>query len=226
MSLHSYVDNFPTDVARVYFGNAAPTAPDGNSYALGDRIRNAAFPTASALAPGTPVEWVCILSGVGGVAQWIELGAGQAVGNASLSNSAGLFQVIQADSGAMLHFTIPFSSLPAGASPVTVSLFTPPSKTIVYGVVIKPSTSFTGGGLSAMTMGVGTAGSANLYSNSAFNVFQAVANTTFLAFGGFTVDNWIIPGAVVATFTSTGANPNAATAGSVDVFVWVKTARV
>lgn len=224
MSLHTFVSRNPPNFNEVYFGNAAPAAPDGNQYATGDFIQYTQVPSSTTPAPGSPFGWLCVLGGPGGTAQWVELGAGQAVSPASLAGVANTISVTTADSGALIKVTIPFNAIPAGASPVQVGLFTPPTKSIVYGSLIKHSVAFSGGGVTGMTVSIGTAGSAALY-GAAFNVFQVVANNTFETTDIFTIDNWVVPGAIVATFTSTGAAPSAATAGSVDIYIWVKVAR-
>jgi hypothetical protein len=96
----------------------------------------------------------------------------------------------------------------------------------IHNVRIKQSTSFSGGSISAYTVGVGIVGDTGRY-GAAFDVFQAVGNSTqqlsqanslSSPSGGSTVN-------IAATATSTGANLSAATAGSVDIWLLVSYAQ-
>lgn len=223
MSLHTFETQNPPNIGRVFFGNAVPVAPDGNSYVIGDVIRYINVPIGTAAPGGSPVQWQCIVAGVGGVAQWITMGASQGITATAFSNSIGVVQNAVASSGTVLRFTIPYLAVPAGASPQSVSLFTPPAKSIIGTVLTKHSVAFSGGGLTDLTVSVGIAGTVTKYTNP-FDVFQAVAGNTFELSVSNSIDSWTAPGSVIANFVSIGANPNAATAGVVDIYLWVNTA--
>lgn len=92
-----------------------------------------------------------------------------------------------------------------------------PQGAIVTGIVVKPTTAFSGGSISALTMSVGKSGGSTTYLTSAYDIFAAVADanqqeTTKFASGQYT--RW----QPVLVFTPTGANCSAATAG----VVWIR----
>lgn len=102
----------------------------------------------------------------------------------------------------------------------TITLATLPVNTVVHGVKIKHSTAFSGAGITAYTVSVGTgAGNGSQIYASPYDVFQVVASTAMqisntLSSEGSGVYN------LTATATSVGANLNAASgAGSVDIWV-------
>jgi hypothetical protein len=77
MSLHTYIDQNPPNVGRVFYGNSIPTAPDGNIYVLNDQIIFLPLPSGSQVVPpGTPYGWICTLGGAGGTATWAPIGVG------------------------------------------------------------------------------------------------------------------------------------------------------
>lgn len=115
-------------------------------------------------------------------------------------------------------YTVGEASLTDADTSEDETLFTLPAGGRVTGVAIKHSTAFTGGGLSAMTVSVGVSGTVTAYSISAFDIFQAVANTTMLLADNFN-STTNASQTVIAQFNSTGANVSAATAGSVDLEV-------
>jgi hypothetical protein len=89
------------------------------------------------------------------------------------------------------------------------------------GVALKHSTAFTGGGLTAMDVSVGTV-DASRYYTEAFSVLQAVGNAVFQDTTMFKSASWLADD-VYLWFASDGANVNAATAGSVEVNAcWVQ----
>lgn len=133
------------------------------------------------------------------------------------------------------RFVVTFSDLTTAGSAQTLNLptlgagfggSTPtvPVATMIMFVRIKHTTAFSGGGLSGMTVSVGSsAGSATTFA-AAFNVFQAVANTTFQAAAASNLAATYAADTITVTFTATGGNVNAATAGSVnvDIFFWLE----
>ena len=103
----------------------------------------------------------------------------------------------------------------------SIALFTLPPGGVIHNTKIKHSVAFSGTSISAYTVQVGISGTLNKYSGStAFNVFQAVANTTFGLYANLGSENHAAGTSILVTATSTGANLNAASgAGSVDIWV-------
>lgn len=107
----------------------------------------------------------------------------------------------------------------AAATTSTINLFTLAAGSIVHSVKVKHSATFTGGGVTAATLSVGIAGTLTKYVN-AHNVFQATGDTV-LAIGPSTptAENHASTVTVQATLTTTTANTNALTSGTVDVWI-------
>ena len=115
-------------------------------------------------------------------------------------------------------YTVVYTDLSTAATTNNITLFTLPAAGIIHGVKIKHSTSFTGGSISAYTVSVGITGNLTKYA-SAFDVFQAAASNTFQLTNVLNSEDHASTTAIKIAATSTGANLNAATAGSVDVWV-------
>lgn len=113
-----------------------------------------------------------------------------------------------------------YSTFATAATTNTVALFQLPSAAIIHGVKIVPTTAFTGGGISAYTVSVGDGTTPTLYA-SAFNVFQAPGANVYQLSSDFGGESLIAATQIYATATSTGANLNAATAGSVSIFAYL-----
>jgi hypothetical protein len=119
--------------------------------------------------------------------------------------------------------TIGFAALSAAAATNTVTLLTLTARVIVCGLAIKHTTAFTGTGLTALTCTVGDSNNTTtFYSDTPFSLTQAVSNTAFLISNVLAAASFA-GGTVQATFTSTGANLSALTAGSVDFLISVAT---
>lgn len=126
-----------------------------------------------------------------------------------------------------VKYTLGFGDLTAAATTQTVILLTNPAGStlpfiipqggVVMGVKVHATTSFTGGGVTAMTMSVGVTGTVTALT-SAFDIFQATGNTVVQETPVFK-STTIAPISIVAAFTSTTANLNLLTAGSVDVYI-------
>ena len=120
--------------------------------------------------------------------------------------------------GLWSKYTVPYTSLSTAATTNSITLFSLPAAGIIHGVKIKHSTAFSGGSISAYTVSVGISGTLAKYA-TAYNVFQAVANDTFQLSNTLGSENHASATNILITATSTGANLNAATAGSVDIWV-------
>ena len=116
-----------------------------------------------------------------------------------------------------LKQTFSSSALAAAAATNDISLFSLPAGHAIKSTTIKHSEAFTGGALLGYTVSVGIVGNLTKYT-SAFDVFQAVANTAFLFSTTQGVENMGVATDIRLAAVSSSANLNAATQGSVDVF--------
>jgi hypothetical protein len=115
-------------------------------------------------------------------------------------------------------YTVAYTTLAAAALTNSPVLFALPAKGVISKVAIKHTAAFAGGAISDYTVSVGITGNLTKYA-SAFDVFQPVAsNTAQISSGGF-IEDFTSTTNVLITATSVGANLDAATAGSVDVYV-------
>jgi hypothetical protein len=127
---------------------------------------------------------------------------------------------IASNSGSYLvtrRFTVNYSEITAAALVKAWSLFTLPAGGKILGVEIKHSTAFSGGAVSAATVSVGVATEVARYA-AAFNIFQAVADTTLQETTEFK-SGQRTAASVIAYFTTVGANISALTAGVVEITV-------
>jgi hypothetical protein len=106
----------------------------------------------------------------------------------------------------------------AAATTNSITLFTAPAGTVIHAVKVKHSTAFSGGGITAYNVGLGITGNLQKYATN-FNVFQVAAATTFQLTQNLNSEDHGATWDVKATANSTGANLNAAGAGSVDIWV-------
>lgn len=133
--------------------------------------------------------------------------------NGSVQGSSGnVYAVVQKATA-----TIGFAQLTAAATTQTIApaSFLLPAGARVIGREINGTAGFTGGALSAMTIGVGDGVSANdiVSSQSVFTAVGLVAGTS----GTNPQPSYAAQTQVNVLFTATGANVNAATAGSVTI---------
>lgn len=122
------------------------------------------------------------------------------------------------DGPTWVKYTFTYADFSTAATTNSLDLLSLPAGGIIQGVKIKHSAAFTGGAISAYTIQVGIVGTLNKYA-SAFNVFQAPGNTVQQLSTTAGTENGGAATAIKVTATSTGANLNAATAGSVDIWV-------
>ena len=99
-----------------------------------------------------------------------------------------------------------------------IEVFSLPAGGVIHGVKTKHSTSFTGGAISSYTISVGIAGTLTKYA-SAYDVFQATGNTAFQLSNTVGSENHGASTSIRAAATSGGANLDAATAGSVTIWI-------
>ena len=131
--------------------------------------------------------------------------------NLAQLNSNGLWQ----------KFTVTHATLQAAALTNNTTLLTIPAKNIVEQVLIKTSTAFSGGAISAYSLTIGITGSESKYM-TAYDAFAAVSGGNYNMAGNSVAGADLNASEAIKLFaTSVGANLDQSTAGSVDI--WVKT---
>lgn len=120
-------------------------------------------------------------------------------------------------------FTKTFTDLAFAGTSNDIELFSLPAGAVIHAVKQKHSAAFTGGAIATYTTSVGIVGTLAKYA-AAFNVFQAPGNTVFQVTGTIGSENHGAVTSIRIAAVSSGANLNAATAGSVDVWVQISKA--
>lgn len=116
-------------------------------------------------------------------------------------------------------YTKTYSDLSAAANTNSITLLTLPIKGVIHGIAIKHSAAFTGGAIASYAVAVGISGDTTKFATW-FNVFQAPGNQVGQASNvGVGIENFGATTTVLLSATSVGGLLNAATAGSVDVWV-------
>jgi len=119
-------------------------------------------------------------------------------------------------------FTKTFADFSVAAFANDVQLFQLQPKQMIHSVVIKHSASFTGGLIAAYTISVGT-GLVPVKYATAFDVFQAPGDSIDLPSNILGTESFSTGTDIFAHAISAGAFLNAATTGSVDIWVLVST---
>ena len=106
-----------------------------------------------------------------------------------------------------------------------VEIYSLPAKGVIHQVVMHHTAAFTGGLIATYTLSVGIAGTLTKYV-AASNVFQAAGNTIIFPAASVmplsaTPENMGSATSIRAAAISTVGNLNAATAGSVDIYLLV-----
>lgn len=122
-----------------------------------------------------------------------------------------------------IKVTKSYTDFSTAATTNNIEVYSLPAGGIIHAVKIKHSTPFTGGAISAYTISVGITGTLNKYAN-AFNVFQAAGGTVFQLSTTVGSEDHGSATSIKAAAASTSANLNAATAGSVDIWLLVSVA--
>lgn len=121
-----------------------------------------------------------------------------------------------------------YTDFSTGATTNTVTLYTLPAGWVVHGVKLKHSTSFTGGAIAAYQVtGVGVSGGATTkFYSTAHSIFQATGATVGKVAGSLPpvtaaqdIESQDATSTITITVTSSGANLDAATQGSLDVWL-------
>lgn len=116
-------------------------------------------------------------------------------------------------------YTVTYADLAAAALTATKTLFQLPPAGVIHATKIKHSVQFAGGAISSYTISVGISGTPAKY-GSAYQVgTTTVGDTAFNLTVNVNTETHGANTAIIATATSVGANTNAATAGSADIWV-------
>lgn len=91
----------------------------------------------------------------------------------------------------------------------------------ILGVQQHLVTSFSGGTLSAVTLSIGKSGGSATFLTAAFDIFQASGDTAVQESAGLFKSGQNSQWTLNATVTPTGDNAANATAGQVDVYIWM-----
>lgn len=120
-------------------------------------------------------------------------------------------------------YTLDFAALAAAAADKAVIIYALPPGGVVHDAKLKHSAAFSGGAINAYTVEVGLVGSTEKYV-APLNVFQAPGDTVLGSGKGRFIENHGAATDIIVTAKSAGANLDAATAGSVDI--WLLTSKV
>lgn len=115
-------------------------------------------------------------------------------------------------------YPLTFASFSTAAATNTIALALPPAKTVLHGVAIKHDVAFTGGGLTGYTLSVGRAAVLDRHA-TAHSVFSVPNSTNAELSLNFTCDDFVIPTQFNITAVCTGGLLNAATAGTVTIWL-------
>ena len=117
----------------------------------------------------------------------------------------------------MQEVVVGYAALSAASTNFQLELFTIPAGSILTYVVIKHTTSFTGGGISDVKASIGTAGAPTLFVNS-FDVYQAPGDTVYQSVVANFIGSFVNTTGIYLTAVSSGANLSALGAGSLNVW--------
>lgn len=152
------------------------------------------------------------------------LPAGVAGGAATLDSTGQLTaSQIPASDDRWVKVTKTFSDLAAAALTNNIEVYSLPAGGVIHAVKIKHSASFTGGAIATYTLSVGITGTLAKYA-AAFNVFQAPGATVQQISSTVGTENHTAATSIKLAATSTVGTLDAATAGSVDIWLDVSTA--
>ncbi len=116
-----------------------------------------------------------------------------------------------------------FTDFSAAATTSTITMFSLVPGGVIQAVKIKHSAAFGGGAIATYTVSVGISGTLAKYA-TAFDVFQAASGTALQLSSTVGTESHTAEVAITATATSSGANLNAATVGTLDVWALVSRA--
>jgi len=129
---------------------------------------------------------------------------------------------IPASSAQWVKVSVNYAQLAAAAATNSYDIMQVGEGRVIQGVIVKHSAAFAGGDLSAYTVEIGVTGETDKFA-SAFDVFQAPGNTVGQVSSVLSVENFVGAVTLYATATAVGDDLDAATAGSVDIWVLIAT---
>jgi len=151
-----------------------------------------------------------------------KLAAGWGGAASSLATLNGSSLVVQDPANQALpkwtKYTVAATAFTAAAATEDVALFSLPARGSIHQVVLKHTTAFSGGTLSAMTISVGIVGTLTKYS-AAFDVFQATGDTAFSFNDIPGVEDFGSVTSIRAAATATGDTLDNVGTGAVDIWV-------
>lgn len=118
-----------------------------------------------------------------------------------------------------VRFTKTHTNFQTAATTNDIELFSLPAGAILHAILIKHSVAFAGTGITSYTISVGITGALTKYA-SAFNVFQAVADTTLQLSSTLGIENWGVGTSIRAQATA-NVNLSNSTAGTVEIYALV-----
>jgi len=114
--------------------------------------------------------------------------------------------------------TIAYTDINTTTATFTATLYQLDPKEYVLGYTVKHSTAFAGGSVSTITVALGIAGNNDKHTTD-FDVRQAVGDGVLDNTSLNLIESFANTTTIYARFTSSGANLDSLTAGSVDVWV-------
>jgi len=127
--------------------------------------------------------------------------------------------------GQWIKITKTFADFSAAATNNDIEIYSLPARAMIQSAIIKHTASFTGGAIATYTLSLGLVADFTRYIDP-FDVFQAAGNTVFgysPSFKEKTPENFGAATSIRMQAVSTGANLNAAGAGSVDIYLLITT---
>ena len=115
-------------------------------------------------------------------------------------------------------YPLTFASFSTAAATNTISLASLPGKTVLHGVAIKHDVAFTGGGLTSYRLSVGRAAVLDRHATS-HSVFGVPSSTNAELSLNFSCEDFVAPNLFNVTAVCTGDLLNAATAGTVTIWL-------
>jgi hypothetical protein len=122
-----------------------------------------------------------------------------------------------------LKYTVAHTALQTASATNDIELVNLPAGKILAGVIIKHSSSFSGGSIASYLLSVGVAEDLSRFA-SAFNVNQAVSDQIYQSSIVQFIPSFATSKSIRVSVTSTGANLSATTSGSVDI--WIRLAQL
>lgn len=115
-------------------------------------------------------------------------------------------------------YTVAATAFTAAAAAEDIELFSLPARGVIEKVVLKHTTAFSGGSLSALTISVGITGTLTKYS-ATFDAFQATGDTVFSFNNLPNTEDFGAATSIRAAAVATGDTLDNVGTGSIDIWV-------